>query len=54
MAELWATLPEADGLSDGTVLLGTNGTHEWAYHPDGTPAWRGNRVPAAISTRRAW
>lgn len=24
---------------DGTALLGTNGTREWAYHPDGTPAW---------------
>jgi outer membrane protein assembly factor BamB len=47
----WRTDPHDDntevspGLAaDGTVLLGTNGTHEWAYHPDGTPAWRGNRV----------
>jgi outer membrane protein assembly factor BamB len=25
--------------ADGTVLLGTNGTREWAYHRDGRPAW---------------
>lgn len=25
--------------ADGTVLLGTNGSREWAYHPDGTAAW---------------
>lgn len=29
---------------DGTVLLGTNGSREWAYHPDGTPAWHAPRV----------
>ncbi|HWD06199.1 MAG TPA: PQQ-binding-like beta-propeller repeat protein [Amycolatopsis sp.] len=29
---------------DGTVLLGTNGHDEWAYHPDGTPAWHAPRV----------
>jgi outer membrane protein assembly factor BamB len=26
------------------VLLGTNGTQEWAYHPDGRPAWHSPRV----------
>ena len=25
---------------DGTVLLGTNGSSEWGYHPDGKLAWR--------------
>lgn len=29
---------------DGTVLLGTNGAQEWAYRPDGTPAWHSPRV----------
>ncbi|WP_326565221.1 PQQ-binding-like beta-propeller repeat protein [Amycolatopsis rhabdoformis] len=29
---------------DGTVLLGTNGRAEWAYHPDGTLAWQAPRV----------
>ena len=29
---------------DGTVLLGTNGRREWAYHRDGTPAWNTPRV----------
>jgi outer membrane protein assembly factor BamB len=33
------------GLSaDGTVLLGTNGKREWAYHRDGTPAWNAART----------
>jgi outer membrane protein assembly factor BamB len=30
--------------ADGTVLLGTNGSHEWAYRPDGTLRWRAPRV----------
>jgi outer membrane protein assembly factor BamB len=30
--------------ADHTALLGTNGGHEWAYHPDGTPAWNAPRV----------
>ena len=25
--------------ADGTALLGTNGTQEWAYRPDGTLLW---------------
>lgn len=29
---------------DGTVLLGTNGRREWAYHPDGTLAWTAPRT----------
>jgi outer membrane protein assembly factor BamB len=29
---------------DGTVLLGTNGTQEWAYRPDGSPLWHAPRV----------
>ena len=29
---------------DGTVLLGTNGTHEWAYHSDGSLAWHATRA----------
>lgn len=29
---------------DGTALLGTNGTAEWAYHRDGSPAWHAGRV----------
>ncbi|MFD9740400.1 PQQ-binding-like beta-propeller repeat protein [Umezawaea sp. NPDC059074] len=29
--------------ADGTVLLGTNGDHEWAYHPDGSLAWKAPR-----------
>ena len=24
---------------DGTVVVGTDGTSEWAYHPDGGLAW---------------
>jgi outer membrane protein assembly factor BamB len=24
---------------DGTVVLGTNGSNEWGYRPDGKPAW---------------
>ncbi|QRP50173.1 PQQ-binding-like beta-propeller repeat protein [Amycolatopsis sp. FDAARGOS 1241] len=44
---------------DGTVLLGTNGHDEWAYHPDGTPAWRAPRVityssPAVTATGLAY
>jgi outer membrane protein assembly factor BamB len=30
--------------ADGTALLGTNGSHEWAYRPDGTPLWHTARV----------
>jgi outer membrane protein assembly factor BamB len=30
--------------TDGTVLLGTNGSQEWAYRPDGTPFWHSPRV----------
>ncbi|MCU1685620.1 MAG: hypothetical protein JWQ81_6359 [Amycolatopsis sp.] len=30
--------------ADGTALLGTNGTREWAYHHDGTPAWNAQRA----------
>jgi outer membrane protein assembly factor BamB len=29
---------------DGTVLLGTNGTQEWAYRPDGSLLWHSPRV----------
>ncbi|MEO6090180.1 MAG: PQQ-binding-like beta-propeller repeat protein [Umezawaea sp.] len=29
--------------ADGTVLLGTNGTREWAYRRDGSPAWQAPR-----------
>ena len=29
---------------DGTVLLGTNGSQEWAYRPDGTVRWHAPRV----------
>ena len=29
---------------DGTVLFGTNGSQEWAYHPDGRTAWHSPRV----------
>jgi outer membrane protein assembly factor BamB len=29
---------------NGTVLLGTNGTREWAYRPDGSPLWHAPRV----------
>lgn len=29
--------------ADGTVLLGTNGKREWAYHRDGSPAWNAQR-----------
>jgi outer membrane protein assembly factor BamB len=32
--------------ADGTALLGTNGTHEWAYRRDGTPSWS---APAVIT-----
>ena len=31
---------------DGTALLGTNGSREWAYRRDGTPSWS---VPAVIT-----
>jgi outer membrane protein assembly factor BamB len=30
--------------ADGTVLLGTNGSQEWAYRPDGTALWHAPRV----------
>ncbi|MFI9380515.1 PQQ-binding-like beta-propeller repeat protein [Kutzneria sp. NPDC052558] len=47
---LWRRDPQDDitevsaGLApDGTVLLGTNGSREWAYHPDGSPAWNARR-----------
>lgn len=30
--------------ADGTVLLGTNGSREWAYRPDGAPLWHSPRV----------
>jgi outer membrane protein assembly factor BamB len=43
---LWQRDPHDDisevsaGLApEGTVLLGTNGSHEWAYRPDGAQAW---------------
>jgi hypothetical protein len=29
---------------DGTALLGTNGSHEWAYRSDGTARWHSPRV----------
>ncbi|HEY4460372.1 MAG TPA: PQQ-binding-like beta-propeller repeat protein [Pseudonocardiaceae bacterium] len=29
---------------DGTILLGTNGSQEWAYRPDGSAAWHSPRV----------
>jgi outer membrane protein assembly factor BamB len=29
---------------DHTALLGTNGRREWAYHPNGSPAWNSPRV----------
>ncbi|HJP77449.1 MAG TPA: PQQ-binding-like beta-propeller repeat protein [Pseudonocardiaceae bacterium] len=29
---------------DGTVLLGTNGSQEWAYRPDGSALWHSPRV----------
>ena len=28
----------------GTVLLGTNGSQQWAYRPDGTLLWHSPRV----------
>ena len=30
--------------ADGTALLGTNGTREWAYARDGSPRWNAPRV----------
>jgi outer membrane protein assembly factor BamB len=30
--------------ADHTALMGTNGGHEWAYHRDGSPAWKAPRV----------
>lgn len=30
--------------ADHTALLGTNGSREWAYHPNGSPAWNSPRV----------
>jgi hypothetical protein len=32
--------------ADGTALLGTNGSREWAYRRDGTPSWT---APAVIT-----
>lgn len=29
---------------DGTILLGTNGSQEWAYRPDGSVLWHSPRV----------
>jgi len=29
---------------DGTALLGTNGTNEWAYGSNGTPTWHSPRI----------
>lgn len=29
---------------DGMVRLETNGTREWGYHPDGSPAWNAART----------
>ncbi|HZA12534.1 PQQ-binding-like beta-propeller repeat protein [Mycobacterium sp.] len=45
--------------ADGTVLLGTNGSQEWAYRPDGTPLWHSPRVityssPSATETGLAY
>jgi outer membrane protein assembly factor BamB len=52
-AVVWQRDPHDDitevsaGLApDGTVLLGTNGSREWAYHPDGSRAWN---VPRYIT-----
>ena len=52
-AVVWQRDPHDDitevsaGLApDGTVLLGTNGSREWAYHPDGSTAWN---VPRYIT-----
>lgn len=49
-AVVWQRDPDDDisevsaGLApDGTVLLGTNGSREWAYHPDGAQAWSAPR-----------
>ena len=46
----WTAEPDDDlvevsaGLAaDGTVLLGTNGSHEWAYNRDGRPLWNSPR-----------
>ncbi|WP_086663351.1 PQQ-binding-like beta-propeller repeat protein [Lentzea kentuckyensis] len=44
---------------DGTVLLGTNGSREWAYRPDGSPAWNVPRFityssPAVTATGLAY
>lgn len=46
----WTAEPDDDlvevsaGLAaDGTVLLGTNGSHEWAYNTDGRPLWNSPR-----------
>lgn len=30
--------------SDGTILLGTNGSQEWAYRPGGSALWHSPRV----------
>ena len=34
---------------DGTALLGTNGSQEWAYRPDGTLLWHSPRVITSSS-----
>ncbi|WP_433277005.1 PQQ-binding-like beta-propeller repeat protein [Pseudonocardia xinjiangensis] len=44
---------------DGTALLGTNGSNEWAYRPDGTLLWKAPRVityssPAVTATGLAY
>jgi outer membrane protein assembly factor BamB len=44
---------------DGTALLGTNGSQEWAYRPDGTLLWHSPRVityssPAVTATGLAY
>jgi outer membrane protein assembly factor BamB len=47
----WARNP-GDGITevsagvtaDHTAVLGTNGSREWAYHPNGSPAWNSPRV----------
>jgi PQQ-like domain len=39
--------------ADGTALLGTNGSQEWAYRPDGTPLWHtaGGHLLLAVGDR---
>ncbi len=63
---VWKVDP-GDGISEvsaglapnGTALLGTNGSKEWAYHADGTPAWHTDRAityasPAVTATGLAY